>query len=463
VKALLRGTSHTLALVALVLVAGVGSSSAATGPRISTVVGTGVAGSDGDGGPAAAATFDEPRSVIVERDGSLLVADAFRQVIRRIAPDGTITRIAGNGTFDFSGDGGPATRATFRQPHSLSLAADGSILVADALNNRIRRIAPDGTVTTVAGALNPGFSGDGVPATSASIDDPHGVAALPDGGFLIADTLNNRIRKVDAHGTITTVAGTGASGFSGDGGPATAAMISSPFGVSVMSDGGFLIDDVGNQRIRRVTPSGIITTVAGNGTAGFSGDGGPATAAKLNNPHNVLARPDGSFYIADASNNRIRLVSANGTISTVVGNGRAGYSGDGGAPSNAGLNAPKSIAVTPTGALVIADSANHRVRFVGSSSQPYFSPLHVRLVAPTVVRRGRPFKVRVTLSTWATITVICTHGRQRVEASPPARIRPGTTTLTIPGNHAHGTFIMHVTAVSEFGQKIQQARNLREQ
>ena len=178
------------------------------------------------------------------------------------------------------------------------------------------------------------------------------------------------MREVSPSGIITTVAGNGVQGYAGDGGPATQAELNLPFGVSPMADGGFLIDDVGNQVIRRVWPNGTITTVAGNGIAGYTGDGGPATSAELNNPHNVWATPDGGFLIADASNSAIRQVSSTGTITTIVGNGTAGYTGDGGPAASAELAFPKAVVEMPSGAILIGDTSNNVIRYVGAPVAP---------------------------------------------------------------------------------------------
>ncbi len=191
---------------------------------------------------------------------------------------------------------------------------------------------PDGTITTVAGTGTAGYSGDGGPASSAMINYPRGVAALPDGGFVFPDSNNHRIRRVWPNGTITTIAGTGVQGYSGDGGPATSAQLSTPFAVAPLSDGGFLIADTGNFRIRRVGPGGTITTVAGTGVAGFSGDGGPATAAQVYGLFNLAEMADGGFVFTDMQNQRIRRVFPDGTIQTIAGTGAIAFGGDGGQP-----------------------------------------------------------------------------------------------------------------------------------
>jgi sugar lactone lactonase YvrE len=224
--------------------------------------------------------------------------------------------------------------------------------------------ASTGIITTVAGNGIPGYSGDGGPATSASLSGPSGVVVDATGNLLIADSSNYRIRRVDAStGIITTVAGNGIRGFSGDGGPATSASLS-PIGVAVDATGNLFIADTGNHRIRRVDEStGIITTVAGNGIRGFSGDGGPATSASLNYPTGVAVDGSGNLFIADAANNRIRWVDAStGIITTVAGNGMPDYSGDGGPATSASLNGPSGVVVDAAGNLFIADNDNKRIR-----------------------------------------------------------------------------------------------------
>ncbi|MDQ3145621.1 MAG: hypothetical protein M3R01_01595, partial [Actinomycetota bacterium] len=287
---------------------------------ISTVAGTGNAGYSGNGGPATAADLNLPRGIDDLADGSFLVAEANNDVVRRVWPDGRITRVAGTGTAGYSGDGGSATSARLNFVHSVSVTPDGGFLIADTSNDRIRYVSPAGIISTVAGNGVGGFSGDGGPATAARLADPRSVAALPDGGFLIPDTNNRRVRRVSPSGVITTVAGTGALGSDGDGGPATSASLGLPFSVSPAADGGFYVADNGSHRIRHVSAGGKITRVAGT-TSGFSGDGGAATAAKINGPHNVQALPGGGFLISDRGNHRVRRVDSSGTITSIVGTG----------------------------------------------------------------------------------------------------------------------------------------------
>ncbi len=343
--------------------------SAASADTISTVAGNGTGAYLGDGGPATSAEIYYPQGATPTPDGGFLIADWRNNRIRQVSASGTITTVAGNGTSGFSGDGGPATSAELAEPNDVVPTADGGFLIVDENNNRIRKV-DYGTITTVAGNGTYGFGGDGGPATSASFRSPMAVALTSDGGFLIADYVNNRIRKVSAAGTITTVAGNGISGFSGDGGPATSAEIAGPTWVASTSDGGFLIADFANNRIRKVSPAGIITTVAGNGMHGFSGDGGPATAAELNEPTGVAATPGGGFLIADRDNDRIRKVDAAGTITTVAGNGTYGFGGDGGPATSAELAIPNSVTPTSDGGFLIADQNNHRIRKVTPTPAP---------------------------------------------------------------------------------------------
>jgi hypothetical protein len=333
--------------------------------NVFTVAGT-TPGFSGDAGPATAAQLNVPYGVAATADGGFLTAELFSHRVRRVSAAGIITTVAGT-TMGFSGDGGLATLAQLNQPTGVAATPDGGLLIADKDNNRVRRVSPAGIITTVAGSAISGFSGDGGLATAAGLTGPQAVTPTADGGFLIADTGVNRVRRVSPAGIITTVAGSLTGGFSGDGGPATAAQLMTPSGVAVTADGGFLIADSLNHRVRGVSPGGIITTVAGT-TSGFSGDGGPATTAKLAEPTSVAVTGDGGFLIADLNNNRVRRVSPRGTITTVAGT-TAGLSGDGGPATAAQINQPQGVAMTTDGFL-IADTINGRVRFVDADLGP---------------------------------------------------------------------------------------------
>ncbi|MBK8024992.1 MAG: hypothetical protein IPK19_27155 [Chloroflexi bacterium] len=249
------------------------------------------------------------QSLAVGADGALYIADSGNHRIRRRGTDGVITTVAGNGTLGFGGDGGLATEAAFAAPVAVAVSADGALIIADNFNNRIRRVGTDGIINTIVGNGEFGFSGDGGPATAAMLQYPEDVAVSSDGSLYIPDMWNHRIRRVGPDGIITTVAGNGSQGFGGDGGPATAASLAVPQGVAVGADGVLYIADWDNHRIRRVGSGGIITTIAGDGTAGFGGDGGPATEAWLNRPSGMAVGADGALYIADSFNDRIRRVA----------------------------------------------------------------------------------------------------------------------------------------------------------
>ncbi|MGQ0595104.1 MAG: NHL domain-containing protein, partial [Gammaproteobacteria bacterium] len=320
---------------------------------ITTVAGSGP-GFAGDGGPATAARFDSPRGVAVAPDGSFYIADSFNHRIRRVGPDGVITTVAGIGVGGggFAGDGGPATTARLFTPSGVAVAADGSLYIADYVNDRIRRVGPDGVITTVAGNPHRPVIGDGGPATAARLDAPTGVAVAPDGSFYIADSFNHRIRRVGPDGVISTVAGTGSIGFGGDGGSATAAKLGLPTGVALAPDGSLYVADGG--RIRRVGADGIITTVAGRDSGGFApdGDGGPATAARFRSITGIARAADGSLYIADEGG-PIRRVGSDGIITTVAGNGPA---------TAANIGSASGVALAPDGSLYIV--AGGRIRRV---------------------------------------------------------------------------------------------------
>ncbi len=453
---------------------------------ITTVAGTGTSGDTGDTGLAAAAQLNQPLGVTLTSDGTLYIADTFNHRIRKVDPSGIITTVVGTGSAGFSGDDGSATVAQLNYPIGVAVASDGTMYIADWGNRRVRKVATDetittvagtgtsggdgfpgpatraqlhrpygmavdsrdnfyiaqsyggygwllkvntsGTITVVAGGWPRGSSGDSGPATAARLSGPRGVAVDSDGTVYIAESGNRRIRKVDTSGiiytlkftesgdfhpfrnvdiedaydvavdsqgnvyiaetadadrvadrrarirkvatdgTISTVAGTGLWGFSGDGGPATAARLSNSRGVAVDSSGNIYIADTSNRRIRKVDTSGIINTIAGTATSGFSGDGGPATAAQLNGPEDVAVDSSGNVYIADTFNHRIRKVDVSvnpPTISTIAGTGNQGFSGDGGQATAADLNAPRGVAVASDGTVYIADD-NHRIRAVAT-------------------------------------------------------------------------------------------------
>ena len=284
---------------------------------------------------------------------------------------GEIRTVAGDGDAGFSGDNGAATAAKLNVPTGIALDSNGNLYIADTHSHRIRKVDMSGNITTVAGTGEQGISGDGGAATAAKLSFPYGVAVDSNGGLYIADTHNHCIRKVDEHGRINTVAGNGIVGFSGDGGDATVAQLCFPYAVAVNTCGSLYIADTNNHRIRKVDSNGNISTVAGNGNAGFSGDGGVAIAAKLNYPHGVVVDDSGNFHIVDTGNSRIRKVEVNGYISTVAGNGDADFDSETGVKAVTQLSGSIGVALDKSSNLYIADYDNARIRKVGVDNTLY--------------------------------------------------------------------------------------------
>ena len=391
------------------------------------IAGNGQSGYTGDGGAATLAQLEYPDGIAVDASGDIFVSDLTANVVRMIAPNGTISTYAGQGTQGYTGDGGVATLAQLNAPMGLALDSAGDLYIADSGNNAVRMVSKGGVITTAAGNGSAGFSGDGAAATSAALQEPEGVAVAPSGLLYIADTFNSRVRVVSLGGVIQTAAGTGISSFSGDGGPAVSATFFLPTDVATDNGGNLYIADYGNGRIRQVAQGQIKTVVgsdsvtvvfnqapantirlngptglavdnsgdifiaeggigtgsslgigdyaiwevngagtifaaAGNGIENYSGDGGPATAAQFNRPANVVLDSLGNLYIADSANNRVRQISASGVITTVAGTGVAGYSGDGGPATKAMFKNPQGLAADADGNVYIADTGNNRIR-----------------------------------------------------------------------------------------------------
>jgi uncharacterized protein (TIGR03437 family) len=328
---------------------------------ISVVAGNGLRRLAGDGGDARAASTS-PQGVAIDAAGNLYVTEDSFHRVRKISPNGIITNFAGGGPGEYSGDGGPATAAGVNFPISLAADAAGNVYIGQLIGP-VRKVAANGVITTVVGKVrNPGFSGDGGPASQANISLPRGLAVDSSSNLYIADEYNNCIRKIDTKGIITTVAGNGQPGFGGDGGPATQAMLDLPSAVWVDSANNLYIADDYNQRIRRVSSSGIIVTVAGSGQIGFAGDGGNALRANFAHPYGLAVDSSGTVYVSDRDNHRIRAISTGGIVSTVAGGGE--YTGDGGPATNARLSLPYRCAIDSKGNLYISDYSENRVRRV---------------------------------------------------------------------------------------------------
>jgi uncharacterized protein (TIGR03437 family) len=337
-----------------------------SGYTISTFAGTGTDGFTGDGGAAASAGLGGPTGLFFDGSGNLFFVDNFNQRIREITSSGTISTIAGTGTSGYAGDGAAATKAQISGPSFITVDSSGTIYFSDTGNGVIRKIS-GGNISTFAGdnALGSGYNGDLLAANTAQLFSPEGVALDSSGNLYIGDTGNNRIRVVKKDGSsIDTYAGVanGANGFYGDGGKAVYAPLYGPHGIAFDTAGNLFVADSGNERIRRIDTNGIITTVAGSsGVGGFGGDGGPATSALLNLPTGVAVDAAGNLYIADSLNSRIRKVSVNGTITTIAGNGGLAYAGDGGSSTDAALHFPNDVKVSG-GKVYIADTQNNVIR-----------------------------------------------------------------------------------------------------
>ncbi len=427
----------------------VGAAAFAEGPAgiLSTVAGNGVAGYSGDGGPALGASlafaptrqepgqpdineFDQFMHLAVDPAGNLYIADNGNHRIRKVTPQGMITTVAGNGVRGYGGDMMPATRTPLYGPAGVAVdPRDGSLYIADEQNNRIRHVAPDGMIHTVAGDGRHLFYNAGQMATASPMDWPSSVAFdVARGVLYFAEAHSNRVGKI-VDGRLVTVAGDGFEGMKGDGGPAILAQMRLAAHVAMDGTGNLYVVDQRNHRVRRIAPDGTITTVAGSGnghmSAGYGGDGGPATAAQLNHPSAVAVDAAGNIYIADMMNHRVRRVTPDGKIATVAGNGRPGYSGDGG-PGTAGqLNFPAGLALDPAGNLYIADWQNFRVRKLS------FSPF------VTAVTNGASFApadvVGIAPGSWISIFGSALAGAEAVASEIPLPRTLSSTTVKING------------------------------
>jgi hypothetical protein len=346
---------------------------------ITTIAGDSTLGHSGDGGPATAASLFPIYGIAMDTIGNLFISNNHPvtaprgAVVRKVNTSGIISTFAGTDTLGFSGDGGPATAAWLSNTNCIAFDKKGNVYIADMIGNRrVRKVDAAGIITTFAGNGSSTPSGDGGPATAAGLGSGAGVCSDILGNIYIA--AGNKIRKVDTFGIITTFAGNGTGSYSGDGGPATAASINCQGQITIDRHGNMYVTDVVNQRVRKISPGGIITTIAGNGTVGFSGDGGPATLAQLHDPIGVCTDNCDNLYIADSWNQRVRIVNGSGMIKTIAGNGFGGgtaiggYNGDGIAATAAKLNLPNSLCVDNNGSIYIADNNNARVRYIHMDS-----------------------------------------------------------------------------------------------
>ena len=336
--------------------------------KIVTIAGNGTAG-DTVGSPLSS-KLKKPQSVAVDSAGNVYIADTDNHRIKKLIWDSgsqtytSLANFAGTGAAGDTGAGGVATSAKWNTPKGVAVDSSGNVYIADSNSDRIKKVDTSGIITFIAGTGASGNSGDNGPATSAKFNNPEGVAVTSSGEIYVADTSNNRVRKFTEGGNISLFAGVGNNGYSGDGGAAISAKIDDPNSVAVDSSGNVYISDSLNDRIRKVAiGTNIITTVAGTGTAGYSGDSGAATSAMINVPKGIAITPAGNFFIGDSTNNRVRLVNgATGIITTYAGTGTAGNSVDNGAPASAQLRVPYGVAIDSLGNIYIADKDNHDIR-----------------------------------------------------------------------------------------------------
>lgn len=327
-----------------------------------------------------------PSALAYDAGGNLYIADAARHQVLEATLDGTLSVVAGTGTQGFGGDGGAAISAELNEPQGLAFGSDGTLYIADTGNARVRAVA-NGTITTFAGNGVHGFGGDGGPSISAPFRSPTALAIDAGGALLVCDTTDHRVRRI-ADGVISTLAGNGLQGFAGDGAMATLAELDSPMGLAVAADGRVVIADTHNRRVRAVNAAGVITTFAGSGGKGFSGDGGPAIAAQISAPRGLAFMPDGTLLIGDADNQRIRSVNAAGTIASMVGTGVEGGISDGAAAASAALHGPRALAASSFGLPVFADTLNGTIRVLTAAGQLY---------QPAALAQGRQSTLRPTM------------------------------------------------------------------
>lgn len=366
------GTPLSLVLLTAVL-APHGLAQVAPSYTITTFAGTGEPGYDADTTTTSAVKFNNPYSIFVDKSGVIWVADQANSRIRKIGVDKAVTLIAGNGTNGAAGDDASATAGQLHYPCGLAVDGSGNVFIADTNNNKIRKVVPGGNITTYAGNGIGGYTGqaaDNKDPKSVQFNRPVTVAFDSAGALFVVDQANHRIRKITSDGVVSVVAGSGTEGYSGDGGPATSANLSHPQAVAWDAAGNLYIADTGNNVIRKVTSDGVIRTIAGTGIAGFSGDGGPAAQAQLYTPKGMAVDAAGNVFFADSFNGRIRVLKTDGTIATIAGNGGFGDDSDGGPAYAARLRFPSWVATAPGGGIYVVDNQNHRIKLLTPSQDP---------------------------------------------------------------------------------------------
>lgn len=335
---------------------------------ITAFAGNGIQGFLGDGGNVDSAEFYFPYCSVFDDSGNLYISDAGNNRIREVSPSGIIRTVVGTGTFGYSGDGGLAIEAELRYPQGLAIDQYGNLFIADRFNNCIRKVTSSGIISTVVGNDTLGYTGDGGPAIKAELCQPIGLAVDKNETIYITGECSSEVRKVDTSGNISAFAGGLDEGYNGDGGLATEANLNGPKGLAVDNSGNVFIADFENSCVREVNTAGIISTFAGNATFGDSGDGGLATEAMLGSPYGIALDKSGNLYITDVGDWRVRKVSTSGIISTVAGNGVEGESGDGGPAIDAEIAQPYAIAVDGGGSIYISDNFKNRIRRISATT-----------------------------------------------------------------------------------------------
>ena len=412
---------------------------------INTICGTGTEGFYGDGGWDMDAGLSFPAGMVIDGAGNIIFCDAQNGRIRKIDTGGIITTVAGSGTFgSFDGDGGPATNAHLYNPQGVCMDATGNIYIADPGINVVRKVNTAGIISTFAGRAGIdsfGYNGDGIAATAAKLFGPFGVAADAAGNIYIADGGNSAIRKVNTAGIISTIAGDTTRGYSGDGGPATNAMLDMPFAVTTDTRGNVYFSEFAGNRIRKVNSAGIISTIAGGDTSGYRGDGGPATAALLFQPLGLKVDNTGNLYFADQGNNRVRKIDTAGIISLVAGTGLFDYTGDGSAAIDATFRFPADVALDAKGDLYVTDNENFVIRQVAN---PALGVQEVRVVQQPVVLFPDPatenITVRAPQGVQGGVLTICNVTGQAVNT---ARVNTASVDVDVSGLSAGVYFVSY--------------------
>ena len=417
---------------------------------------TGTGGYTGDNGYAVSAELNSSTGVTFDGAGNVYIADRGNNAVRKINTLGIITTIAGSSTAGYTGDNGPAIDATLNAPYSVAVDGSGNVFIADGGNNVIRKINTAGNIITYAGNGTAGYSGDGFAASTAQMSSPEGISLDNAGNLYIADAGNHAIREVSNSGVVIfTIAGTGTAGYSGDGGPANLAQFNGPSAVATDIYGNLYIADRNNNAIRKITNStGNISTIAGNGAVGSGGDNGPAAAAQLHSPAGVSIYGFGNIYISDQGNNVIRKIDTAGTITLFAGTYRNGYLGDGGLATHAEMSSPTGLAVDGLERVYIADYDNNVIRLV-SNAVPAAVAVVTNMEAMNVYPNPTTGSVSITLPCSASATITMMNVLGSVVAVKEVPTATQVTAMQL-NNLPEGTYLLKAsTAGKTYTQVLQ--------